>query len=193
MAAGTGPHAFLDRAVGRPYLNQDIRLPVTTDAHGSDGLRISDVHAAVYCGFLSRSALRHIADHLNLIESFQYIRATPGTPTFVVIADGRMADAGCRRDSVRSTPSGTQEKRVEPAKIRRGWRARYRSRRAQREPAPSADKPGSTRFSGVRRRSRGDTRVRCAPAGGLTQPHGQASIRPVVSVPVARFGVVPHM
>ena len=44
-AARTSPLAFLRRAVRRPSFYQDIRLSVTTDAVGSDGLRIFDVHA----------------------------------------------------------------------------------------------------------------------------------------------------
>jgi hypothetical protein len=45
LAARTDPRLFRCRAVRRPFFYQDIRLPVTTDAACSDGLRISDVHA----------------------------------------------------------------------------------------------------------------------------------------------------
>ena len=45
MAAGTGPHAFLDRTLRLPFFDQDIGLPVTTAAPGSNGLRLTDVHA----------------------------------------------------------------------------------------------------------------------------------------------------
>jgi hypothetical protein len=55
MAAGTSPHAFLDRAVRRPFFDQDIGPPVTSDAPGSDGLRISDVHAQCTATFPQRA------------------------------------------------------------------------------------------------------------------------------------------